>query len=123
MFRLQKRIDQAQQRGNVQAVHSLQRLLMKSRAARMLAVRRVTQDNHGKKTAGVDGIKAVGPQIRLQFVTASVNRKPSALSRSGRCSSLNLAKRTNAAGYSRTARPGASSPGQSRTGTTVGSTL
>ena len=68
VFRLQKRIYRAQQRGNVQAVHSLQRLLMKSRAARMLAVRRVTQDNHGKKTAGVDGIKAVGPQVRLHFV-------------------------------------------------------
>ena len=69
VFRLQKRIDKAQVRGNLKAVHSLQRLLMKSQAARMLAVRRVTQDNHGKKTAGVDGVKAVGPMIRLLFVT------------------------------------------------------
>jgi hypothetical protein len=34
---------------------SLQRLLMTSKAARYLAVRRVTQDNHGKRTAGIDG--------------------------------------------------------------------
>jgi RNA-directed DNA polymerase len=38
---------------------------MKSKAARLIAVRRVTQDNQGKKTAGVDGIKNVKPQDRL----------------------------------------------------------
>ena len=41
---------------------------MKSRAARMLAVRRVTQDNQGKKTAGVDGVKSVQPKQRLDMV-------------------------------------------------------
>jgi len=59
VYRLQKRIYQARARGNLKAVHSLQRLLMKSWSARALAVRRVTQDNQGKKTAGVDGIKSV----------------------------------------------------------------
>jgi RNA-directed DNA polymerase len=68
VFRLQKRIYRAQACGNTKAVHSLQRLLMKSEAARMLAVRRVTQDNQGKKTAGIDGVKAVGPAVRLLFV-------------------------------------------------------
>lgn len=38
---------------------------MKSEAARLLAVRRVTQDNQGKKTAGIDGVKSVNPQGRL----------------------------------------------------------
>jgi len=38
---------------------------MKSEAARLWAVRRVTQDNQGKKTAGVDGMKSVKPQERL----------------------------------------------------------
>jgi RNA-directed DNA polymerase len=65
VYRIQKRIFQAEQRGNHRAVHSLQKLLMKSRAARMLAVRRVTQDNQGKKTAGVDGVKSVSPKQRL----------------------------------------------------------
>ncbi len=38
---------------------------MKSEAARLLAVRRVTQDNQGKKTAGVDGVKNVKPADRF----------------------------------------------------------
>src|SRR5260370_7121565 len=61
VFRLQKRIYQASQRGDVKAVHQLQRLLMQSWSARCLAVRKVTQDNRGKKTAGVDGIKSLKP--------------------------------------------------------------
>ena len=64
-FHIQKRIYRASQRGNTRAVHTLQKLLMKSEAARLLAVRRVTQDNQGKKTAGIDGVKAVNPQGRL----------------------------------------------------------
>jgi len=64
VYRIQKRIFRAEQRGNQRAVHKLQKLLMKSRAARLLAVRRVTQDNQGKKTAGVDGVKAVKPAGR-----------------------------------------------------------
>src|SRR5436309_2483833 len=64
-FRIQKRIYRASQRGNQRAVHKLQKLLMKSEAARMLAVRRVTQENQGKKTAGVDGVKSVTPKERL----------------------------------------------------------
>src|SRR5207244_11334101 len=57
------------QRGNSRAVHKLQKLLMKSQAARLLAVRRVTQENQGKKTAGIDGIKSVKPAER--FVMAN----------------------------------------------------
>jgi RNA-directed DNA polymerase len=68
LFRLQKRIYRASLRGDSEVVHSLQRLLMKSRAARTLAVRRVTQDNQGKRTAGVDGVKSVEPAARLILV-------------------------------------------------------
>jgi RNA-directed DNA polymerase len=81
VYRLQKRIFRAACRDNVQAVHSLQRLLMKSEAARCLAVRRVTQDNQGKHTAGVDGIKSVPPARRLTLVarlrhSATIKPKP-----------------------------------------------
>ena len=65
VYRIQKRIYRANQRGDTRAVHKLQKLLMKSEAARLLAVRRVTQDNQGKKTAGIDGIKSVPPTGRL----------------------------------------------------------
>jgi RNA-directed DNA polymerase len=40
---------------------------MSSWAARCLAVRKVTQDNRGKKTAGVDGVKNLGPARRLDL--------------------------------------------------------
>ena len=56
VFKLQKRIYQAESRGDVKAVHRLQRLMTKSWSAKCLAVRRVTQDNQGKRTAGVDGV-------------------------------------------------------------------
>jgi RNA-directed DNA polymerase len=65
VFKLQSRIYRASQRGDVKTVHRLQKLLMKSWAARCLAVRRVSQDNQGKKTAGVDGVKLITPPQRL----------------------------------------------------------
>ncbi len=34
----------------------------------MIAVRRVTQDNRSKKTAGVDGVKSLTPKQRLALV-------------------------------------------------------
>lgn len=70
VFRLQKRIYRASQRGETRKVEKLQKLLMKSEAARLLAVRRVTQDNQGKKTAGIDGIKSVNPKQRLLMAQA-----------------------------------------------------
>src|SRR5882757_5158739 len=85
-FRIQKRIFRASQRGNTRAVHKLQKLLMKSQSARLLAVRRVTQDNQGKKTAGIDGVKSVQPNGRLAMVEAihpkcMSKRKPQPLRR------------------------------------------
>jgi RNA-directed DNA polymerase len=68
VYQLQKRIYRASQRGNVKALRRLQKTLMKSWAARMVAVRRVTQDNTGKKTAGVDGVKSLTPAARLRLV-------------------------------------------------------
>jgi len=68
VFKLQKRIYQASNRGDVKALRRLQKTLMKSWAARCIAVRRVTQDNQGKKTAGVDGLKSLTPKQRLSLV-------------------------------------------------------
>jgi RNA-directed DNA polymerase len=66
-YRLQKRIYKAASRGNVKVVHNLQRKLMMSWSARMLAIRRVTQDNTGKKTAGVDGKKDLTAAERIDL--------------------------------------------------------
>jgi RNA-directed DNA polymerase len=68
IYRLQKRIFKASQRGDVGTMRRLQKLLMKSFAAKCLAVRRVTQDNQGKSTAGVDGVKSLTPNQRLELV-------------------------------------------------------
>ncbi|MCC3422104.1 MULTISPECIES: group II intron reverse transcriptase/maturase [unclassified Microcoleus] len=68
VFKLQKRIYQAANRGDIKALRRLQKLLMKSWAAKCLAVRRVTQDNKGKKTAGVDGVKSLTPKQRLDLI-------------------------------------------------------
>ena len=65
VYRIQKRIYRASQRGETRKVEKLQKLLLKSKAARLLAVRRVTQENQGKKTAGIDGVKAVPPNARV----------------------------------------------------------
>jgi len=68
VFKLQKRIFRASSRGDLKAVRRLQKTLMRSWSGRMLAVRRVTQDNQGKKTAGVDGVKSLTPVQRLALV-------------------------------------------------------
>ncbi|WP_375509783.1 group II intron reverse transcriptase/maturase [uncultured Nostoc sp.] len=68
VYKLQKRIFQASSRGDTKAVRRLQKMLMRSWSGRMLAVRRVTQDNQGKKTAGIDGVKALTPIQRLALV-------------------------------------------------------
>lgn len=76
VFKLQRRIYQASKRGDTKQVRRLQRLLLKSWSAKTLAVRRVTQDNTGKKTAGVDGIKSLTPSQRLELVkNLDLNKK------------------------------------------------
>src|SRR5436305_3689678 len=70
VVRMQKQISQASQRGDKQAVHNLQQRLMESEAARLLAVRRVTEENQGKDTAGVDGVKSLTSKERLAMASA-----------------------------------------------------
>ena len=67
VWKLQKRIYQASLQGNTKLVRKLQRLLMSSRAAKLLAVRRVAQDNSGKKTAGIDGVKTLSKRQRISM--------------------------------------------------------
>ena len=73
VFRLQKRIYQAQIRGDRKRVRGLQRLLLRSFSARCLAVRQVSQDNRGKKTPGVDGLARLTPTQRMRMVKQLLN--------------------------------------------------
>ena len=65
VVRMQKQIAQASLHGGRQAVYDLQQRLMESEAARLLAVRRAAEENQGKDTAGIDGVKSLGPKERL----------------------------------------------------------
>ncbi|HZU70943.1 MAG TPA: reverse transcriptase domain-containing protein [Ktedonobacteraceae bacterium] len=65
VVRMQMQISQACQRGDKQAVHSLQQRLMESEAARLLAVRRAAEENSGRHTPGVDGVKSLSAEERL----------------------------------------------------------
>ncbi len=67
LFRLQKRIYRASKDGDFAVLRKLQKLLLTSQAAKLIAVRRITQDNMGKKTDGVDGVKLIVPEQRLEL--------------------------------------------------------
>ena len=53
--RLRRRIFAASQAGDLKKVRSLQKLMLRSRSNALVSVRRVTEINAGRKTAGVDG--------------------------------------------------------------------
>jgi RNA-directed DNA polymerase len=53
--RLRQRIFTASQAGDLRRVRNLQKLILRSRSAALVSVRRVTEVNAGRKTAGVDG--------------------------------------------------------------------
>jgi RNA-directed DNA polymerase len=57
--RLRQRIFTASQAGDLAKVRSLQKLMLRSRANALLSVRRVSELNAGRKTAGVDGVVVV----------------------------------------------------------------
>ena len=67
LFRLQRRVFKAVRAGNKRKARFLQKLILKSRAARLLAIRQVTQLNAGKKTAGIDGKKALDFKERFEL--------------------------------------------------------
>jgi RNA-directed DNA polymerase len=58
--RLRQRIFTATQAGDLKKVRNLQKLMLRSRANALLSVRRVTERNAGRKTAGVDGRVVLG---------------------------------------------------------------
>ena len=67
LFRLQKRVWKAVRAGDMQKARSLQKLILRSQAARFLAIRQVTQLNNGKKTAGIDGKLALTFRERFEL--------------------------------------------------------
>ena len=67
---LRYRIFRATREGDYKRVRSLQKLLLRSYANRLLSVRRVSQVNAGKTTAGIDKVLLKTPRQRAQMVDA-----------------------------------------------------
>jgi RNA-directed DNA polymerase len=68
VIRLRQRIFRATQEGDFKKVKSLQKLMLRSQSNILVGVRRVTQINQGKKTAGVDDLVALTPRSREMLV-------------------------------------------------------
>jgi RNA-directed DNA polymerase len=66
--RLRQRIFTASQAGDLKRVRNLQKLMLRSRANTLLSVRRVTERNAGRKTAGVDGKVVLLPAAKAELV-------------------------------------------------------
>lgn len=79
VFKLQKSIYLASKSGDIKKVRKLQNTAMNSYYCKLLATGIVTQDNKGKKTPGVDGVKGLKPfrrsranfAIKLKIFTKS----------------------------------------------------
>jgi RNA-directed DNA polymerase len=67
--RLRQRIFTATRAGDLKRVRNLQKLMLRSRANALVSVRRVTELNAGRKTAGVDGRVVLGDWEKADMVT------------------------------------------------------
>lgn len=65
---LRQRIYRATQNGQWNKVRSLMKLMLRSYSNLLLSVRRATQENQGKATAGIDGQTAKTPKDRVVLV-------------------------------------------------------
>lgn len=65
--RLQRRIYRAASEGNRRKVRHLQRTLLASLDAKLIATRRVTTENRGRNTAGVDRQQALSPRDKMKL--------------------------------------------------------
>jgi RNA-directed DNA polymerase len=65
--RLRQRIFTASQAGDLKRVRNLQKLMLRSRSNTLVSVRRVTELNAGRKTAGIDGEVVLLPGAKAEL--------------------------------------------------------
>lgn len=65
--RLRQRIFTASREGDLKKVRNLQKLMLRSRSNTLVSVRRATEINAGRKTAGIDGRVALLPQSKAEL--------------------------------------------------------
>ncbi len=73
---LRQRIFRATKEGNSRKVRSLQKLMLRSRANRLLSVRQIAQVNAGRHTPGVDKVVARTPNERARLAEALGQNEP-----------------------------------------------
>jgi RNA-directed DNA polymerase len=73
---LRQRIFRASREGNLKKVRSLQKLMLRSYSNTLAGVRRVTQENHGKNTPGVDKLLVKTPERRAWLVDYLMTFQP-----------------------------------------------
>jgi RNA-directed DNA polymerase len=66
--RIQNSIANCNKYGNFRKMRKLQRILWNSWSNKVLGIRKVTQDNKGKKTAGIDGMKNLTQKQRVSLI-------------------------------------------------------
>ncbi|HEV3311096.1 MAG TPA: group II intron reverse transcriptase/maturase, partial [Chloroflexota bacterium] len=64
---LRRRIFRATQAEDWKTVNGLQKLMLRSYSNRLVSVRRVTQENKGKRTAGLDKVLVTTPKARAEL--------------------------------------------------------
>jgi len=73
---LRQRIYRATEKGDLKKVRSLQKLMLRSRANVLISVRRVTQQNAGRNTPGVDRVLVKTPAARGRLVDTLTQYSP-----------------------------------------------
>jgi RNA-directed DNA polymerase len=73
--RLQERIYRATTNNAWRTVKNLQKLLVRATSNKLLAIRRTTQENQGKHTAGVDGMVYDTPEARGKLFQEGLSLK------------------------------------------------
>ena len=69
VWRIQTKIYNYSCENDKAKVQKLQKILIKLMDAKLLAVRKITQDNRGKRTAGIDGKKFLTPSKRVELAS------------------------------------------------------
>ena len=72
---LRRRIFSARQKGDFKKVRNLQKLMLRCQSNALSSVRRVTQINSGKNTAGIDKHLALSKTDRAALATAISRHK------------------------------------------------
>ena len=76
---LRRRLYRATEKGNLKKVRSLQKLILRSHSNKLQAIRKVTLQNSGKHTSGIDGYTATSNKERiLLYNKLSQEKEPQA---------------------------------------------